>query len=494
MKRIGRYSLLRWVSLALILAAAILLVFQLIVFSRLRSSFPTGTTIAGVDVTGLSQDEAATRLSQVFSIPVEMHYQQNVIQVKPSALGFSLDLTGMMTAADQSRVSSPFWSSFFGYLFNQLPAATDTPLRAKIDETRMRDYLETEIAARYDVPPSSYAPVPGSVVFQPGTPGTKLDIDQAIDAVSTALRSPTNRVVDLKLNTSQPTRPSLENLRVLLRQIVDTHQFTGEVEIYMQDLQTGNELQMAYRDGEYLPVDIAFSAESTIKIAIMVAAYQKTDEPASAEFTKLVEDMITKSDNLATDELMRVSMDPNLGPIIVTQVVRQLGLQNTFLDGMFYVGAPLLTGIRTPANTRQDVNTDPDPYNQTTPTEIGTLLSDLYQCAQTGGGSFGAVFPGEISQDECKTMLSLLTQNRIGTLIEAGLPDGTQIGHKHGWAIEADSYIHTIGDVGIVFTPGGNYVLSIYIHDTQQIIWDDANRMYADLSRAVYNYFNLTSQ
>ncbi len=495
MKRLGRYSLLRWISLALVLAASILLVFQLIVFSRLRSSFPVGTTIAGVDVTGLSQEDAAVRLSQVFSVPVELRYNDNVIHVKPSTLGFSLDITGMMTAADQSRVSSPFWTSFFGYLFNQLPEATDTPLRSKVDEARLREYLQNEIAARYDVEPSTYIPVPGSVVFQPGSAGTKLDIEDSVDKVTVALRSPAERIVNLKLVKSASTRPSLDNLRILLRQIVDSNEFTGEVEIYMQDLQTGSELQLAYRAGEILPVDIAFSADSTIKIAIMIAAYQKTGEPASAEFSGLVEDMIAKSDNLATDELMRVSMDQNLGPIEVTKVVRQLGLTNTFLDGMFYIGAPILTGIRTTANSRLDVTTDPDPYNQTTATEIGTLLSDLYTCAQTGGGTFGAVFPGEISQDECKTMISILTQNRIGTLIEAGLPDGTQIGHKHGWAIDpVDGMMHSVGDAGLVYTPGGNYVLTIFIHDTNFIIWENANRMYADLSRAVYNYFNLAAQ
>ena len=134
-------------------------------------------------------------------------------------------------------------------------------------------------------------------------------------------------------------------------------------------------------------------------------------------------------------------------------------------------------------------------YNQTTPTEIGLLLVDIYQCAQTGGGNFAAVFPGEISQNECKSMITYLTQNRIGVLIEAGLPEGTQIGHKHGWAVDPlDGVMHVVGDAALVYSPGGNYVLTIFTHDTNQIVWDSANRLFADLSRAVYNYFNLTSQ
>ena len=93
-----------------------------------------------------------------------------------------------MTAADQARVSLPFWTSFFDYLFNRLPASQEVPLRAKIDEDQLRNYLTNEIAARYDQAPTNYSPIPGSVNFDPGTPGKSLDIDRSVDLVTTALR------------------------------------------------------------------------------------------------------------------------------------------------------------------------------------------------------------------------------------------------------------------------------------------------------------------
>lgn len=495
MKRIGRYSLLRWIALGLLVAAALLTVFQLVVFSRLRSSFSSGTMIAGVDVTGLDQQQAAARLTQVYSMPVELHYEGSAIQVKPNTLGFSLDLAAMMTAADQARVSQPFWTSFIEYLFNQLPASSEVPLRLKINEAKLREYLVNEIAARYDKDPTPYTPSPGSVVFDQGNPGRLLDVDKSVTLVSSALKSPTERVVKLPTSQGTSSRPSLQNLKVLLQQIIDVNEFGGEVELYMQDLGTGNELQFAYQAGEVLKTDIAFSADSTIKIAIMVAAYERVNEPTPTEISTLLQDMIARSDNIATDDLMVKTMSPTLGPLEVTQTMKNLGLRNTFLDGMFYLNAPLLTGVTTPSNSRTDVNTDPDRYNQTTPTEIGQLLVDIYQCAQTGGGSFAAVFPGKISQNECKSMITYLTENRIGVLLEAGLPEGTQIGHKHGWATDpADGVMHTVCDAGLIFSPGGNYVLTIYTHNNDQIVWDSANRLFADLSRAVYNYFNITNQ
>jgi len=185
-------------------------------------------------------------------------------------------------------------------------------------------------------------------------------------------------------------------------------------------------------------------------------------------------------------------MSPTLGPLEVTKTMKALGLKNTFLAGMFYNGAPLLNRFSTPANSRTDVFTDPDPYNQTTPVEIGLLLNDIYECAQNGGGSFAAAFPGEISQNECKTMITLLTQNHIGVLIEAGVPEGTKVAHKHGWATDpVDGLTHTYADAALVYSPGGNYILTIFIHNDAQIVWDNANRLFADLSSAVYNYFNI---
>jgi beta-lactamase class A len=205
--------------------------------------------------------------------------------------------------------------------------------------------------------------------------------------------------------------------------------------------------------------------------------------------------MMTLSDNVASDSLMRLVMDYNIGPLFVSDSMEKLGLPNTFLAGMFAYGAPLLKEYITPANSRTDVNLNSDRYNQTTPTEMGSLLNDIYQCAQTGGGSLAAVFPGQISQNECRGMISLLSQDRTGMLIEAGLPDGTQIAHKHGWATDSTDYlIHFMCDAAIVYTPGGNYILTIYLSSPEQIVFDKGNALYADLSRAIYNYFNLSTQ
>ena len=176
--------------------------------------------------------------------------------------------------------------------------------------------------------------------------------------------------------------------------------------------------------------------------------------------------------------------------MIITENMQAMGLEDTFLAGHFYLGAPLLQRFETPANTRTDINTFPDPYNQTTPADIGMLLEDLHQCSEMGGGALIAVFPRDFNQAECQEMVEYLSRNYMPSLIEAGLTEDAFIAHKHGW-VTNDGIINMIGDAGIIYTPGGDYVLSIFIYHPEQLIWDPASSLVGQLSRAVYNFYNL---
>jgi beta-lactamase class A len=487
----GFNSFLRWFSLGMIFAGVMLTVIQLVTYSRIRNNFPAGMIIGGVPVGSLNPQKAAERLTQAYGIPIELHYRDAVFQVKPALIGFELDMAAMLAAADMQRVNQPFWSAFWDHLWGRLPSSGEVPLIASVSEERLQAYIQNEIAARYDQPPTQAMPVAGSVNFTPGEPGTTLDINRTVILVKDALRSPKTRTVNLTFSPSQPSRPSLKNLEILIKQIIDLAGFEGIAEIYLLDLQTGEDLQFAYRQGEDLIPDISFTAASTIKIPIMVSIFRRVNEPAPENVINQIELMVERSENAPADRLMEEVIDPTLGPLFVTEDVQALGLKNTFLAGHFYPGAPLLRRFDTPANTRTDVFTGPDVYNQTTSSDIGQLLEDIYQCSETGGSALSAVFPGEISQNECRQMIEYLSLNRIGVLIQAGLPDGTRAAHKHGWINETDGVIHTIGDVGIIYTPGGNYVLAIYIYHPNQLVWDTANLLIAQLSTAIYNYFNL---
>jgi beta-lactamase class A len=489
--KLQRISLLRWIAIGLLVLAAIILVFQLVRFSRLRAGFPAGTVIAGIPVGGLDQQEAAERVTQAYNYPIEVHYGNEVFYIKPASLGFKLDIDTMIAAADQQRVNAPFWSSFWDYLWNRSPEAQETPLAYSIDEKQLKMFLYDEISSRYDNDPEQSQPVAGSTTFELGTPGEVLDVEASLPFVKQALQSSTTRIVNLVITEVDPPKPSLDNLEVLLKQLIDESEYDGLTEVYVLDLKSGKEINFAYENGvDYTP-GISFTAASTIKIPIMVTAFQYLSEPTNQAAAELMQLMIEQSKNDPADELMETYLSPTLGPLIVTDTMEQLGLENTFLAGHFYLGAPLLERFSTPANNRTDYTTDPDQYNQPTPSDMGMLLEDIYQCAKNGGGTFGALFPNEITQNECQTMITYLTSNKIGVLLQAGLPDGTRIGHKHGWITESDGLMHAIFDVGIVYSPAGDYVICVAMYHPVQLIFDSANLLTANISTAVYNYFNI---
>jgi beta-lactamase class A len=472
----------------------------LIGYSRQRNNYPAGMTIGGVPVGGLSPQEASQRVLLVYTTPIEAQYGENIIHIDPAVVGFELDLESMLAAADLSRTSGSFWGGYWNYLWNQEPAPISIPLRATIAEEDLRVYLQNEIASRYDIPPEPARPIPGGATFVPGRPGQILDIDRGVLLIEDALRSPFTRTVSLTFQRSEATRPTIDNLEILLQQTINLSGYDGVFGLYMLDLQTGQEIHFAMDKGEEISTepDVAFTASSTIKIPIMISYYVKNGPSALDENTsELILNMIRKSENPPADALME-RLNAFNGPLIVTEDMQKIGLENTFIAGFFcsaFDPCPLLQRFSTPSNQRLDVFTDPDLYNQTTTSDMGMLLADIYQCATTGGGALVAAFPGQITREVCQQMISFLAADKIGVLIEAGVPEGTQVAHKHGWISDAGSgVIKNISDSAIVYTPGGNYVLVMYAYHPVQAVWEPISQLFADLSKVVYNYFNLPIQ
>ncbi len=475
----------------MVMVAILLAVTQLSSYSRIRNNFPLGLRVASIPIGGLNYEQAHERILTVYRAPIEVIYSGSVIQIRPAVLGFEPQVENMLAVADNQRVTEPFWEGYWNFLWNRNIEIIDIPLNVEYEEARIREFLQYEIATRYDTPASPPKPIPGTTAYLSGQPGTHLNLDRAVTQVIDAMSSPTNRRVNLALEESSIPRPAVDDLGLMLRQIVDLSGFDGIVEIYLQDLQSPQNLHFAYQPeiGDFQP-NIAFSAWSTIKIPVMVSAFRYIDDPPPEASLALMEEMIEQSENSSTDELAQTVIEENLAPMMVTEDLQTLGLENTFWGGYFYVGAPLLQRYETPANQRSDVDTEPDIYDQTTPADMGMLMEDIYQCAELEGGALIAAFPDEITQAECELMITYLARNQIAVLIQSGVPSGTVVAHKHGWANEEDGLLHTIGDVAIVYTPGGNYVLSIFVHHPVQAVFDPVNELFAEMSQAVYNYYN----
>lgn len=483
-----RPNLLRWISLALILVAIGLLFFELVAYSRERSRLPHGMTIAGVPVGGLDRNAALERLLQTYSTPIELYYEDQLILLPPGRVGFRIDTEAIFAAAELMRTGDDFWSGFWDFLWGRPGQAERLPLAADYSRAQIEEVM-VDIAVRYDKPPTPARPIPGQPEFEPGEPGRVLDVARASELLGEVLMSPSSRQIVLPVYASGAARPVMNTLDTLLEQILDVEGFDGLANYYIEDFRTGEVVHSAYYQNQDLSAQpgIAFDAGSTMKIAIAVTFFRHFDQPLDDEADRWVTEMLTLSGNDPADWLME-RIDEETGPLFVTETLRALGLDNSYLVAWYHPPPVSLSGAipQTEANSREDIDTGPNQLNQTSPEDLGMLLSDLYTCTQ-GGGALLAAFPGEIQPGECRTILDTMAQNKIGVLIEAGVPEGTRVAHKHGWT---DSPLDMVGDAGIVYSPGGDYVVSIFLWDEPEMIWEPASDLYSKLARAVYNYFN----
>jgi beta-lactamase class A len=253
--------------------------------------------------------------------------------------------------------------------------------------------------------------------------------------------------------------------------------------LYLQNLKTGEALAFE--------PNIAFSGMSINKIAILATLFAKINDTPDDTTANLIAEVMICSENISTNKLLAIigDGDPYTGAERVSNFLQKLGLHNTFIYTP-YSEDPFITPEtpRTPPKTQADqVSAEPDPYNQLTVSDMGTLLHDLYQCGLTGDGPMIDNFDGEYSQLECRKMLDVMTYNHIYNFIEAGVPDNVKVAHKHGWISDSD------GDAGIVFSPGGDYIFVNTFHEPTWLVWDEANQVISQNSMEVYNYFNPTA-
>jgi len=478
-----------------LLGAIVLVVVELILYSRTFATLPPGLSLGGVPVGGLTEAQAREQLATAYRVPVELRYLNSPILLDPTTVTFEVNSNSMLAEAGQYRSSQGFWKGFWDYLWLKPGQVKDVPLKSTYSTDKLRAFLQ-DVAARYDQPGNSPEATVANLGFAAGTPGHKLDVEAALKAIDPVLRAPTGRAVVLSVVEQKAIRPSFDTLADLLRQDLYQFQFTGALSLYLADLQNGNELSIDSVDGQPATGPIAYSGMSTIKIPIMTAFFSQRDGPLSEGEKLLLNRSIDESQNTATDGLLTLigggfTIDAGQkygfeGSRRVTAVMQHLGLANTYIAGLLDVFGAVLSPMATPANSRADITTEPDPYNQTTAEDMGSLLVMIENCSRNGGALLAA-FPGKFTPDECRTMIDLLTNNKVGAIfVTGGTPQGV-VAHKHGW----DKLpLTNVADAALVFTPGGNYALTIYVHRSDTMAFDDANRLIISLARAIYNYFN----
>jgi len=189
-------------------------------------------------------------------------------------------------------------------------------------------------------------------------------------------------------------------------------------------------------DGSPFDVDKADDSDSTLYLRL----------GGKASIRELLELMITRSSNLATDILIE-----RVGAPRAQASARALGAWSI----------QVLRGVEDGKAYRAGLN------NTTTARDLGALLAAIAQQRAA-------------SPTSCAAMLAILSRQEFNEGIPVGVPPGTRVAHKTGWIGEVVYH-----DAAIVYrSNAGSYVLVVLTGG----IKDDsvAHNLVAEVSRMVY--------
>ncbi len=482
-------ALQRFLTYALIAIVALFLLYQGFLYWRGRDNMPPGTTIAGVDVSGLTAEETAVAIQTAYSQPVAIYHNEERIELSPLETGFSLNLDGMIGEAQAEMAEQDVWMGFARFVLGRPleplgieplePIHVD--LQAAHDEFALRDQIAT-IGSFIDQPalPPRINETTGT--FEDGKAGYITDIEASLPDITAALYKPENRQAQLVILDQPAPEFDINFLTDSIQKQLDA--FSGVGSVFIMDLETGEEVS--------INADDAISGLSILKIMIFVEAYRTFDGSPNEYVQGLLYDTAVRSSNFGANLLLHEIAGENntyRGADLLTESMHRLGLVNTFMAVPYDAVAPATrrSTYVTPANSEPDLLMTPDTAMQTTAEEMGTFLSMLYYCSK-GGGTLLAVY-NDITPEQCQEIIELMVLNDEGNLIRFGVPEEVPVSHKHGWDLV------THGDAGIVLSPGGDYVIVEYLSlpagDTGDWLSHDITfPILREISRTVYNYFN----
>jgi beta-lactamase class A len=297
-----------------------------------------------------------------------------------------------------------------------------------------------------------------------------------VGAVLTLMIPAPKAIAQIHPSAAPHLSPDSLEMRIV-RQI--TEHKDAVIGVAFHDLTTGDTL--------FLNADDSFHAASTMKVPVMIELYRRVDAgrlrldqpiPLANRFAsivdgspytldpgddsdsaaykligqrvtlaELIEHMITRSSNLATNALIDL-----VGAKEANATARALGARDI----------RVLRGVEDGKAFRAGMN------NTTTARDLATLMEAI----ETGRAA---------SRASCDSMRDVLLRQEFNSEIPAGLPAGTKVAHKTGWITGV------LNDAAVVYPSGRRpYVLVVLTRG----IADEAaaRRLIADVSKLVYQH------
>ncbi len=473
-------------------------------FKVIASPIAPGVVLGGLELSNLKErDEIARHLNRIYSEPISVTFGQERLVLDPAEVDFQVDVDQMLGEAAQFLEGPDFLDIALRQALGMDQQERHVPVRFLMDSEQLRAWLQAA-AIEHNSEPQGPRLLPPTERWQEageaesgapaafvgaaqrdwywtdGTPGYTLDVEASFPVVIEALTSHDARAAELVLDATPPGRPSMDDLAAALDSYSTS--FPGFAAAYVHDFTNDESAAM--------DADVAFSGMSTLKIAIVAAAMEKLDgmaegDSVAAEVGQWMDFALGESNNYAANLLLRWLGDGDslAGARRVTTFVRQLGLESTYLQSGYDYEAQLAQ-IATPGNQQEEWDTEPDANLQSTPREMGELMTAIYECTQDTG-RLREAFPETVTPAECEYILFYMSHDEFRELLWSGLPrpDTAWIVHKHGFAFDSHS------DVALIWGPTGPYAISVFLYRPNWLDWETSNGTMRDLSRIVWNFF-----
>jgi beta-lactamase class A len=457
--------------------------FQLNGYLAHRELLPPGTKISGLDVGGLEEEQARAVVQQAYESPVMLHFADETIKLHPHRIEFRLRQGTVWSELARQRSEVPFVKGFGLFLLGEDLPPLYLAVEGRFNEQKLEQFL-ADVAKAHDRGMLAPQAKLETLSFSTGQPARWLDQEASLPLVVEALNSASEREINLVVE--EGTQPPPADI-ALLQQMIEwcVQDFDGIVGVFAKNMATGEEL--------VIHGDVAYAGMSILKIPIMIETYRWLEREPDEETAKLLRETMITSGNFTANLLLRQigyqfrgEDSAFAGVNVLNESLRRLGLVNTFMATP-YDTEDLPRYIVTPANSRTDLTTYPDPYMQTTPFEAGILLEMVYQLSKDGG-TLLAAYPDKFTAQEGQAMVDLMMQNHEAILLEGGLPEGTGIAHKHGYVAD------THANAAIVFGPEADFCLAVFIYYEEGWLGELSFPIFADIATATYNYFNINNQ
>jgi beta-lactamase class A len=430
-----------------------------------------GVIVAGVDVGGLTPEEARKKLERELAPllrPLDVQAGEKSITIKPEAIDLQLPFDDLLSQADAAK------------------SGDSIDLSITYDAAKLRTALSSLGQPAGSAPSISVISSTKTISRSFALSGAGLDLDAAVKQIDERLHAVGGaRRLTLAPASGAALRPTPAQLQEQIEAIAK--QWKGIAGVYVYDLASGQEIAS-------LNKNTVFSAASTIKIAILLNAYVHLGR-FTAKQEQALEKMIVNSDNLAANTILAASVggtgteDALRGAEQMSATLKQLGLSHTYLYVPFeateYLAQKKVKYKLGPKRDGDAPYTDSGRALRATPAEMAQIYVLIDQCSQ-GQGALIETFGKHLNAKRCQEMLDRLNENGDKSRMRSGLPNTARVEHKSGWIDDMQA------DVGIVRSPGGDFVIATYLFRATNAALPDKlfQPFLGGLARLVYSYYN----